>query len=360
MARNKRIIVTPGQLRSAVVGSWRRVEKRIEEKSDGCQMNLMHPIFRPVIQLVSAYRAMTKQQVDNLDLKAMKKQVVDTWEQVRENGRVIKYSWTCRYLSLKDALEPFYNMMEPLKYEVYPDAPKPWAKNNRALAEDFIKLWLKVKPVALERLVIECKLDAIDAENILSPMADHVKQWQYDLEHLRNVAVNADDVLIHNWERYVSSINHNKTADVFREIKVPEACIAVLSVVLEPVRDFVNRMFHAKWDHRPMWERPYGDKTDVDKLIVPIKSSSVPKLQRPSSPPTKPPSPPKPPKLQRQSSSPIQMPRQILLSSPPKLQTQKLRPGECQYGKIVNPLTKKCIDTNGKLARMLRLLRVIK
>lgn len=339
------------------MGSWRRFEKKIEEKSDGCQMNTMFPVFQPMIHLVSMYRSMSKQQVEALDLKAMKKQVVDTWEQVRENGRVIKYSWTCKYVSLKDALKPVNDMIESILYDVYPNAPKPWQKDNKPLVKAFIELWQRVKPIARERLMIECHMDATNANKILSPLSTYPDQWQHDLKTWGGIPVNADSLLVNGWETFVFSVNQNRAADVFNKIKVPEECIAVLSAVLEPVRDFVNRVFHAQWDHRPLWERPFGEKTDVDRLIVP--PSNPPKLQRSSAHPIKHPrvSPSSPPKLQRRSSPSIK----VSISSPPKLHTPpKLRPGECPYGKVVNPLTKKCIDANGKLARMLRVLKVIK
>lgn len=262
-------ITTPEQLRSAVVGSWCRFERKIE--SNGCQMSLVTPVFQPMLHLVSTYRSMDRQQVAALDVKAMKKQVVDTWDQVRDVGRVVK----CKYVSLKDALEPVYTMIEPIMYEVYPDAPEPWSKDNKPLAKALIEMWSKVQPVAKERLMIECHLDADTADKILSPLSQYPDQWCHDMKTWGGVPVNADSLLVNGWETFVSSVHNKSTVDVFEEIKVPDACVAVLSAVLEPFRDFVNRVFHAQWDHRPLWERPYGDKTDVDRLCLGLRPQAT-------------------------------------------------------------------------------------
>jgi len=387
MTRTSRTITNPGKLRSVVARRWKNVERNLDilENLENLEVRQILPIFQPIIHLVSAYRAMTKQQVEALDVASMKKQVVDTWEQVRENGRVIKYSWPYK-TSLRDVLEPFTDVVDYLKYEeVYPDAPKPWDQNSEAVVEAFIELWLKVKPKAQERLMIECGMDATAVDKILLDLTQYANELQYEKQKHRRIASNADSVIIHTWNYYVSWVNSNKS--------VSEDCIVVLAAVLEPIRNFVYRIYNSLWDHRPMWERPSGGKIVVDNIIVPNTSSKraspssppklqrrsppsiklqksssppkllksspePPKLQKSSSPPKLLKSSPKPPKLQRRSSPSIKHP---ILSSPPKLRTPpKLRPGECPYGKVVNPLTKKCINDTGKLARMLRMFKVIK
>ena len=415
MARTKRIITTQ-QLRSSVIGSWRRVERNLKAVEDpqGSNCKVQHElprvlqVFQPIINLLAAYKALTKQQLEDMDLKAMKKQVVDTWGLVRKNGRTIKYSWTCQYTSLKDVLEPFEDMVEPLKREVYPDAFQLQDRGvTRALVDAYIELWQKVGPVAQERLMRECGLDADTANKILMHFSRHVSGLQYDIKKFKNVAVNADSIIVHTWNTYASRVNISKAADMYHAVKVPEACLPVLADALEPIREFANRIYHSEWDDEPMWNRP--QEADVHSIIAPKQSpraspvrqtlsprqsprKSPPKPQMPSSSPsTRQTSPPKPqrpssspstrqtspPKLQRPSSSPSTRqtsPPKLQRSptrqtSPPKLQRSPTRqtsppkpqrPSPCPDGKVVNPLTKKCIDPNGALARLLRRVRIIK